>query len=1244
MTFHRKSRTTAMTRSSSCSSSNSNRHIANVANYRPEEGKMKASLKWLVSRVYGDNYVPDGLRELFFSDVDGHLQPSPPLIASLVNGSLYCLAASRIFQDAAIAAAPQHNIGAVFSALSREGIDVRDLDGNGIVEETLLQSNPFNIGAHLHMTDALMTAHLRSLVSIEKIVQAISNYTSVEKREEPLDCVDALLFWINKICLLVRDDIERNGLLGVDELPIIPEMEDLYEDLCDGTCICALISFYRSDELPLREICFNDPMTVNDCRFNLEILRKFCASFLPWNPFHFETEDILYLHESLQPNINVFLADFFQFFESHSLMPPAEPTPASLQQRRFVPIQSIPDLRTQDIAYSNKGKFGVRNSNNRPVMANTRDRASSLASEDSFGTNSTLQTKDSLTVSTPRPSNLDPNAPNVTHFAAFNAGHDPSNDPSQQQNSAQKQRTLRNTAEIRLQMEEMRRQLAQRQQIEMAKQGQRRCEAGKDAFFRVMSKSANIESPQAQSSPIVQNQPTDLLSPTNDNTLVAQFQQMPTYFGSQQNVAPNATTQYYERPQQQLWTPQQQRLIPSQTATGGPFTQQTPNAMMQTSTPQMGSFGSVSSSHPMLSPIANCTLKAHNGSSFVVDPSSLMGPASSQQHFGGGAHQFATMPHPSSIAQQRQQLTEQSQYAVPSDLHPTHQQQQHQFATISPYGVGSPSFGVGPLQSSSQPMHLHMQQIPTSFSYPQQPPLHHQSQQQFHQPFYQQNPQQFPTNHMGFQQHQLQQNYVPSPLPPPINTASMFPSAEAFQMPPPLPPHQTQLFGGAHCQLEESSTAVFRLHQANAPASRLDPQLDLNRDLTNWSQMTYRDGDRPQRKTWAQKQSETDKSIQNPNFSSPGKGGPSAGSRGRMVAQLSGGSGEGSAVNSPEKDNLLVLNQTYTKSLTDASVALLSPATVVNGSASANNRSGGSVLENVSEPNSEMTPEMQAKRRAILASQIRRKERMMAKSEEKESEDIDRLQVKMQRMEQAEMRKMERVQKRQKLLEGYKRKKMEQELLEPGSARTCASSTISLNRGHSQPPPFGRPKSQSNMNLDCAGGTLSRRLGRAQSNVGNENADNEQNGGTSTARANVPSTAEPSLKLYAKQQPKSNRGLIMNALQYSVFPGHVSNDQRQKAQAAIAQSDSKHFLVLFRDHKCQYRGLYTWDQFSDTVHKIDGLGPKICKEPMMTIMFKYDSGAKSFGHIPTKHLSVTIDGFVVADQYWQKPKIPHSGR
>nr|CAD2208577.1 unnamed protein product [Meloidogyne enterolobii] len=206
----------------------------------------------------------------------------------------------------------------------------------------------------------------------------------------------------------------------------------------------------------------------------------------------------------------------------------------------------------------------------------------------------------------------------------------------------------------------------------------------------------------------------------------------------------------------------------------------------------------------------------------------------------------------------------------------------------------------------------------------------------------------------------------------------------------------------------------------------------------------------------------------------------------------------------------------------------------------------------------------------------------------------------------------------------------------------CSSSTMSLNnRGQSQPP-FRRPKSQTNLNINQTR-TLQRPF-RAQSSV-NNGGDNDENAGISGSRSNVPASVlgEPSLKLYARQQPKSNRTLILNALQYSIFPGHVSNENRQKVQNAIASSDSKHFLVLFRDHRLQYRGLYTWINFPRLFTKL-GSGPKVCREPMMTIMYKYDSGAKSFGKIPTKHLSATIDGFVIAEQYWQRPKIPFSGR
>ena len=69
---------------------------------------------------------------------------------------------------------------------------------------------------------------------------------------------------------------------------------------------------------------------------------------------------------------------------------------------------------------------------------------------------------------------------------------------------------------------------------------------------------------------------------------------------------------------------------------------------------------------------------------------------------------------------------------------------------------------------------------------------------------------------------------------------------------------------------------------------------------------------------------------------------------------------------------------------------------------------------------------------------------------------------------------------------------------------------------------------------------------------------------------------------------RSNRIVMLNALQYRIFPGPVMDAQRNKVREVINLSDSTHFLVLFRerDEKQFYRGLYSWDQRSSTVYRI----------------------------------------------------------
>lgn len=88
----------------------------------------------------------------------------------------------------------------------------------------------------------------------------------------------------------------------------------------------------------------------------LGLLKNFCEICLPWNPFHFEIDDILYLHESLQPNVNAFLADLFYFFEpsqsesEQQLLQQQQQQITSPTQRRFIPINAIPELRAQNLA------------------------------------------------------------------------------------------------------------------------------------------------------------------------------------------------------------------------------------------------------------------------------------------------------------------------------------------------------------------------------------------------------------------------------------------------------------------------------------------------------------------------------------------------------------------------------------------------------------------------------------------------------------------------------------------------------------------------------------------------------------------------------------------------------------------------------------------------------------------------------------------------------------------------------
>nr|CAI5868554.1 unnamed protein product [Callosobruchus analis] len=128
-------------------------------------------------------------------------------------------------------------------------------------------------------------------------------------------------------------------------------------------------------------------------------------------------------------------------------------------------------------------------------------------------------------------------------------------------------------------------------------------------------------------------------------------------------------------------------------------------------------------------------------------------------------------------------------------------------------------------------------------------------------------------------------------------------------------------------------------------------------------------------------------------------------------------------------------------------------------------------------------------------------------------------------------------------------------------------------------------------------------------------------------------------RLYKQPATKSNRNIMLNAVEYCVFPGVVNREAKRRVLEEINRSESKHFLVLFRDAGCQFRALYSYCPEREEIIKLYGTGPRQVNDKMFDKFFKYNSGGKCFSQVHTKHLSVTIDAFTIHNSLWQGKKV-----
>ncbi|CAF1188514.1 unnamed protein product [Adineta steineri] len=125
---------------------------------------------------------------------------------------------------------------------------------------------------------------------------------------------------------------------------------------------------------------------------------------------------------------------------------------------------------------------------------------------------------------------------------------------------------------------------------------------------------------------------------------------------------------------------------------------------------------------------------------------------------------------------------------------------------------------------------------------------------------------------------------------------------------------------------------------------------------------------------------------------------------------------------------------------------------------------------------------------------------------------------------------------------------------------------------------------------------------------------------------------------------KTNKQAILNSLKQVVLAGPANERQREVVSREIELCEARHFIVLFRDHRLQFRAIYMYIPETDIIEKLYGVGPNIITEVMVDKWYKYNSGGKRFTNIPIRHFSIQCDAIIIHNDFWQKKLLMHINR
>ncbi|KAF6727492.1 Calmodulin-regulated spectrin-associated protein 1-B [Oryzias melastigma] len=369
--------------------------------YDSARAKIAANLRWLFAKAFGIDHIPEDLRDPFYTDQYEQEHIKPPVIRLLLSCELYCRVCALILKTEQAASLQSHL--SVIQALSRKGIYVVESDDTPVTEEDLA-SMPIKMSAHMPMIDALMMAYTVEMISIEKVVASVKRFSTFSASKElPFDLEDAMVFWINKVNMKMREMTEREHkvkhhplespshqkspskwywkLVPVRyrrehpsgrQLPFFPLLEDLMRDVCDGAALLTVVHYYCPDIMKLEDICLKEVPSIADSLYNIQLLREFATEYLN-KSCYLTVEDMLYSPLVLKHNVMVFIAELFWWFET---VKPEFVQPRDLQEFKDARAIAHPKSARPSVPISNATKRsflaspGVADTQSSPEVCN----------------------------------------------------------------------------------------------------------------------------------------------------------------------------------------------------------------------------------------------------------------------------------------------------------------------------------------------------------------------------------------------------------------------------------------------------------------------------------------------------------------------------------------------------------------------------------------------------------------------------------------------------------------------------------------------------------------------------------------------------------------------------------------------------------------------------------------------------------------------------------------------------------